>query len=100
MADEIVVVYAWLDALAANAMACAGALADGSGLTSFEFTGNRKVTDAYHDFLGKWDENRGELHAGIEAVANAFTVSSEAFHETELELIASLEDGGGDGPSE
>ena len=92
--DEILVVYAFLDTLAANAKTSAEALANGSTMMDLEFAGTPEVTDAYRDFLGKWDKHRGGLREGVAAAAQAFEVTSQAFRDIEDELIAALEDSG------
>lgn len=88
--DEILIVYAFLDTLASNAKTSAEALAEGSQMTELSFSGNPQVTDAFRDFLGKWDEHRGGLHEGVAAAADAFQATSTAFHDAEAQLIAAL----------
>jgi len=93
MADEIVLVYAFLDTLAANARSSADALTGGSALLDQSFGGTPEITSAYRHFLGRWDEHRGTLRDGITAAADAFDVTREAFRQCEAELIAALEGG-------
>lgn len=89
--EEIVIVYAYLDALAANARNTAEALAGSSQMTALHFDGCGEINSAYDDFLGKWDKHRGELHTGVTAAADAFAVVCEAFCAAEDELCAALE---------
>lgn len=89
--DEIVIVYAYLDALEANARSTAEALASSSEMVKLSFAGSDDVNDAYDDFLDKWDKHRGDLHTGVTAVADAFKVVGEAFCAAEDELCAALE---------
>jgi len=89
--EEIVIVYAYLDALAANARSTAEALASSSQMSDLYFDGNDEINNAYDDFLGKWDKHRGDLHTGVTAAADAFAVVSEAFCAAEDELCAALE---------
>lgn len=91
MADEIVLVYAFLDALAANAAASAAALEGDSALMDLEFTGTPEVTSAYRSFLGKWDKHRNTLRDGIAAAGEAFVVTRDSFQTCETQLIAALQ---------
>ncbi|HWL45402.1 MAG TPA: hypothetical protein VNQ73_20840 [Ilumatobacter sp.] len=90
---DIVVVYAFLDALEHHARTTAEALDAGSQLMNLEFTGNPDVTTAYADFLGRWDEHRGGLRDGVAAAADALRAVRDAFMCAEDQLIAAL--GGG-----
>lgn len=87
---DILVVYAFLDTLEHQARTTAAALADASRLTHVEFTGNPAVTEAYADFLGRWDTHRGSLVEGVTAVADALRVVRDAFVRTDDELAAAL----------
>lgn len=93
--DEILVVYAFLDTLAANAKSSAEALESGSTLMDLEFTGTPEITGAYRDFLGKWDKHRDQLREGVAAAAQAFEVTSQTFRDVEDQLIAALDEPGG-----
>lgn len=88
--DELLVVYAFLDSLAANARTSAEALASGSTLIDLQFTRTPEITNAYRSFLDAWDEHRGGLHDGVAAAADAFETTSAAFCELEQQLIAAL----------
>jgi hypothetical protein len=89
--EEIVIVYAYLDALEANARNTAEALASSSQMVKLHFDGTDEVNNAYDDFLGKWDKHRGDLHTGVTAAADAFKVVCQAFCDAEDELCAALE---------
>lgn len=93
MADELVVVYAFLDTLAANARSSADALEAGSLLIDLTFAGTPEISSAYRDFLDRWDEHRGVLRDGIAGAADAFGVTSEAFQRCEARLVAGLDGG-------
>ena len=91
MAGEILVVYAFLETLESHARTTAESLDGASQMMKLEFTDNPDVTDAYSDFLGKWDKHRGDLHTGVTAAADAFKVVCQAFCDAEDELCAALE---------
>lgn len=93
MASDILVVYAYLDTLADRAQAAATSMSESSRLSNLTFPEDDPVEDAYHDFLGRWDEHREALVEAIGAAGAAFRAVSEAFAATEDELIAAL--GGG-----
>jgi uncharacterized protein YukE len=93
MAGEILVVYAFLETLESHARATAESLDDASQMMNLEFTGNPDVSDAYSDFLGKWDEHRSGLRDGVAAAADALHAVRQAFAQAEDQLVAAL--GGG-----
>lgn len=95
MAGDIVVVYAFLETLEHHARTTAGALDGASQLMNLEFTGNPEVTDAYAQFLGRWDEHRGGLRAGVAAAADALAAVRAAFLQAEEHLVAALGPDGG-----
>lgn len=90
MGGEIVVVYAFLETLEHHARTTAGALDEAGRLMRLEFTDNPEVTEAYADFLGRWDEHRGELRAGITAAADALAAVRQSFQDAEDQLVAAL----------
>lgn len=90
--DDLLIVYAYLDTLAHHCRTVATSLDDGSKAMELSFDGNPRVTDAYDDFLGRWDKHRGTLRDGVGAAADAFEAVSAAFRNCEDELIAGLGD--------
>jgi hypothetical protein len=93
MAGEILVVYAFLETLESHARTTAESLDGASQMMNLEFTGNPDVTDAYSDFLGKWDEHRGRLRDGVAAAADALLAVRQAFSQAEDQLVAALAGG-------
>ncbi|HUF97559.1 MAG TPA: hypothetical protein VMM60_05465 [Ilumatobacter sp.] len=92
-ANDIVIVYAYLDTLASNALSAAGLLAESSAAMSLTFPGNEAVDGVYDDFLGEWDKHREQLRASIEGAGSAFQAVSAAFVAAEEQLIAALNGG-------
>lgn len=90
MAADIVIVYAYLDTLAGHARAAAELLDGSSSAMNLTFTGNPGVTNAYDDFVGRWDRHRDKLSEGVSAAADAFEAVSAAFVATEDALIEAL----------
>lgn len=95
MDGAIVVVAAFLETLEHHATTTAEALDHAAPLASADFTGNPDVTDAYAEFLGRWDAYRGELHAGVIAIAGALAAVRAAFLQADARLVAALGPGGG-----
>lgn len=91
MAADIIIVYAYLDTLASNAQQIADMLDGSSAAMNLTFPGNGTVTEAYDDFLDKWDRHRKKLREGVAGAAQAFQAVSDAFKASEDELIAALE---------
>lgn len=90
MSADIVIVHAYLDTLARDARRVAEMLEDASDAMNPTFPGNPRVTDAYDDFLGAWDQHRARLRDGVLAAAEALAGVSAAFGQVEDELIAAL----------
>jgi hypothetical protein len=99
MAGEILVVYAFLETLESHARTTAESLDRASQMMNLEFTGNPEVSDAYSDFLGKWDKHRGGLRDGVAAAADALLPVRQSFSQAEDQLVAALagDTEGGDG---
>lgn len=53
-----------------------------------------EADEALDDFMGKWDERRGELADSLDAVATMLQSIYEGFSGTEQELIDGLDGGG------
>ncbi len=71
MPADIVIVYAYLDTLATSAQQTADMLDGSSAAMNLTFPGNGPVTDAYEDFLDKWDRHRKKLREGVAGAAEA-----------------------------
>ncbi|MDQ3176848.1 MAG: hypothetical protein M3Q72_04770 [Actinomycetota bacterium] len=54
-----------------------------------------EVDDKLGDFMGKWDERRGELADTLDAVSQMATAIYDGFSGTQDELIAGLNGEGG-----
>ena len=90
MAGEILVVYAFLETLESHARTTAESLDGASQMMNLEFTANPDVTDAYSDFLGRWDKHRNGLRDGVAAAADALLAVRQAFAQAEDQLVAAL----------
>lgn len=90
MDGEILIAFAFLETLEHHARTAADALDGASQMMTLEFTGNPEITDAYADFLGRWDEHRGSVRDGITVVADTLRVVREAFTQVEDQLVAAL----------
>lgn len=53
------------------------------------------VDGALEDFMGDWDERRGELADSLDAVSQLLTAIYDSFSGAQDELIDSLDGGGG-----
>lgn len=95
MDGAIVVVAAFLETLEHHATTTAEALDHAGHLAPVGFTGNPDVTDAYAEFLGRWDAYRGELQTGVAAIAGALGAVRAAFLQADGRLAAALGPGGG-----
>jgi hypothetical protein len=92
MAGRIVVDIAYVDGLKANVDTTTNGLR-GEGGYSARVPSAGRLNDALEDFMGKWDERRGELADSLDAVSSALGAISTSFSDTEVELVNQLEGG-------
>lgn len=93
MSDQLLIVYAYLDTLAANAQTAVDSLSENSSLMDLDFGEDEQVNEKYDDLHGRWDEHRGKLIEGMQAAADAFGAVSTSFSGLEDELVNSLNQG-------
>ena len=92
MAGRIVVDIAYVDQLKSNVDTTTSGLR-GEGGYSARVPSAGRLNDALEDFMGKWDERRGELADSLDAVSSALGAISSSFGDTEDELVSQLEGG-------
>ncbi len=90
MADRIVVDIAYVDQLKSSVDTTTGGLR-GEGGYSARVPSAGRLNDALEDFMGKWDERRGELADSLDAVSSALGAISSSFTDTETELVGQLD---------
>ena len=90
VADRIVVDIAYVDQLKSSVDTTTGGLR-GEGGYSARVPSAGRLNDALEDFMGKWDERRGELADSLDAVSSALGAISSSFTDTEAELVSQLD---------
>jgi hypothetical protein len=92
MAERIVVDIGYVDGLKSSVDTTRSGLR-GEGSNDARVPSSSRVNDALDDFMGKWDERRGELADSLDAVSTALGAISDSFTRTEDELVGQLEGG-------
>ena len=93
MAGRIVVDVAYVEGLRSNVDTTTSGLR-GQGGEHAGVPSASRVDEALGDFMGKWDERRGELADSLDAVASALGAIADSFTRTEAELVGQLDGGG------
>ena len=88
--DEILIARAFLETLSANARTAATALQQCSDYVNLDFAPNHEVTEAFDNFTGDWKKTRQSLQEGLDAVAQAFADTCEAFMKADSDLAVAV----------
>ena len=88
--SEIMIVRAFLETLSSEAQTAANMLHQCSDFVNLEFTPNDEVTQSFDDFIGRWKKSRQGLQEGLDAVAQAFADTCQAFSKTDSDLADAL----------